>query len=105
MPVVLLIPDRPLQRRSEKGDRLDQRGLSGSPANTGDDDHMTCSEVEGAPMPKLVRVEVRPGIYIKIPGDQAEPREAEAKKRPPAANKARRALRSGDAPATKAERA
>jgi hypothetical protein len=52
-------------------------------------------------LPKLVRVEVRPGVFTKVPEDQAETQEAEAKKRQPAANKARRAPRSPDAPASK----
>jgi hypothetical protein len=53
-------------------------------------------------MSKLVRVEIQPGVYAKVPEDQAEAHDAEAKKRPLAANKARRAPRSADAPAAKA---
>ena len=53
-------------------------------------------------MPKLARVLIRPGVYVKVPEDEAEAQEAEANKRPPAANKARRAPRSPDAPASKA---
>jgi hypothetical protein len=44
---------------------------------------------------KLVRVEIRPGVYVKVPEDQAE--QADAKKRPAAANKARRAPKSPQA--------
>jgi hypothetical protein len=56
-------------------------------------------------MPKLLRVEIRPGVYVKVPEGQADAEPAEAKKRPTAANKARRVPRSPDVPASKAERA
>ena len=53
-------------------------------------------------MPKLARVLIRPGVYVKVPKDEGAAQAAEAQKRPPAANKARRAPRSSDAPAAKA---
>ena len=51
---------------------------------------------------KLVRVEIRPGVYVKVPEDQAAPQDAEAKKRPPAKNKARRGPRLPETPDSKA---
>ena len=52
-------------------------------------------------MPKLIRVEVWPGVYTKVPEDQAQ--QAEAKGCPLAANKARRGPRTQHAQATKSE--